>query len=156
MYCSACGSAVAQSLSYCNRCGAKAGGAKGEGLVRPSELSLDSLVWATVSLFIAGLGVIIGLMAVMKEVVRFDPAVILGITALSFVLLLTVEAVLVRLLLSGWRRAKEAGAAGRPTEELTTRELGEARARVLPEPVPSVTEHTTRTFEPIYRERKSR
>lgn len=36
MYCSACGAAVAQSLSYCNRGGAKAGGAKGGGFVRPT------------------------------------------------------------------------------------------------------------------------
>lgn len=36
MYCSAGGAAVAQSLSYCNRGGAKAGGAKGGGFVRPT------------------------------------------------------------------------------------------------------------------------
>ena len=37
-----------------------------------------------------------------------------------------------------------------------TRELDAAQARVLPEPVPSVTEHTTRAFEPIYNERTSK
>jgi hypothetical protein len=35
----------------------------------------------------------------------------------------------------------------------TTKELDAAQARVLPEPMPSVTEHTTRTFEPIFIER---
>jgi hypothetical protein len=30
----------------------------------------------------------------------------------------------------------------------------EAQARALPDPAPSVTEHTTRAFEPIYSERK--
>jgi len=36
-----------------------------------------------------------------------------------------------------------------------TRELDEAQARALPEAVPSVTEHTTRAFEPSYIERKT-
>jgi hypothetical protein len=41
------------------------------------------------------------------------------------------------------------------SKEQATKELHEAQARVLPESMPSVTEHTTRTFEPIYSERKS-
>ena len=35
-------------------------------------------------------------------------------------------------------------------------ELDAAQARGLPEPVPSVTEHTTRAFEPVYNERTSK
>jgi hypothetical protein len=35
----------------------------------------------------------------------------------------------------------------------TTKELDAAQVRVLPEPMPSVTEHTTRTFEPSFIER---
>jgi hypothetical protein len=37
-----------------------------------------------------------------------------------------------------------------------TNELDAAQARALPQPVPSVTEHTTRAFEPIYNERTSK
>jgi hypothetical protein len=40
--------------------------------------------------------------------------------------------------------------------EQVTKELDAAQPRALPEPVPSVTEHTTRTFEPLYSERKSK
>jgi hypothetical protein len=42
------------------------------------------------------------------------------------------------------------------SKEQDTKELYQAQARVLAEPMPSVTEHTTRTFEPISSERKSK
>ena len=108
------------------------------------------------SLFVAGLGVIIGLMALMKEVVGFDLPIVLAVTALSFLLLLSVEGVLVGLLLGARRRAGRAGAAAARTPEQTTKELEGSRAHALPEPVPSVTEHTTRIFEPSYSERKAK
>jgi uncharacterized paraquat-inducible protein A len=155
MYCSTCGSVVAQHVSYCNRCGAKTGGVRDEAQDSAGGLSLDSLIWAIVSLFIAGLGVIIGLMVVMKEVVGFDLSIVLAVTGLSFLLLVAVEVVLTGMLLSGRKRAWRAGDSAR-TQEQTTRELEGARAHALPEPVPSVTEQTTRTFEPLYSERKSK
>jgi hypothetical protein len=37
-----------------------------------------------------------------------------------------------------------------------TKELDAAHARAMPEHVPSVTEHTTRAFDPIYTERTSK
>lgn len=154
MYCSSCGSAVSREMSYCSRCGAKAGGAGGESPAKPAESFAESLVWAIVAVFVVGLGAIIGLMAVMKEVVGFDLRVILAVTALSFVLMLAVEGVLIGLLLKGGRGAKEAGDAGR-LGDATMKGLGEARPRALPEPVPSVTELTTRSFEPSRVERKS-
>jgi len=42
------------------------------------------------------------------------------------------------------------------SKDQTTNELDTAQARLLPEAVPSVTEHTTRTFKPIYSERESK
>ncbi len=54
------------------------------------------------------------------------------------------------LLLHGKKDVKTESDAERQKEQ-KTKELGEVQARVLPEPVPSVTEHTTRTFEPMYR-----
>lgn len=148
MYCSTCGAAVSQSLSYCSRCGAKLRSVE-------SSLSLDSLIWAIVSLLIAGVGVIIGLMAVMKNVVGLHEGIIIIVTALSFLALLTAEGVLIRILLGAWRGDREANDAGWPKEQ-TTKELGEAQPRELPEPVSSVTEQTTRTFEPTYSGRKSK
>ena len=155
MYCSSCGVAVAQGLSYCNHCGAKLNGAKGDSVIKSSEVKPEKLVEMLVAVFVCGLGAIAVLIGVMKAVAGFDLSIILAVTIFSFVLMLIVEGVLIWLLLNGKRRAKEAGDAERLKGQ-KTKELGEAQARGLAEPVPSVTEHTTRAFEPIYSERKSK
>jgi len=155
MYCSSCGVAVAQGLSYCNYCGAKLSGAKGESLIKSSEVKPELLVSAMVALFILGLGAIAVLIGVMKEVAGFDLPILLAATMFSFVLMLVVEGVIIGLLLKGKRGAREAADTGRLKEQMI-KELGGTRERVLPEPVPSITEHTTRAFEPIYSERKSK
>lgn len=155
MYCSSCGVAVAQGLSYCNHCGAKLGGAAGERAVKPSEVKPELLVSAMVGGFVFGLVAIAVLVGVLKAVAGFDLPFLLAVTMLSFLLMLLIEGVLIGLLLRGRRAARGAGDAGRPTEQ-ATKGLGEAQARVLPEPVPSVTEHTTRTLEPAYGERQSK
>lgn len=154
MYCSSCGKVVAQGLSYCNHCGAKLSGAKAESVTKSSELFPDSLVWAVVSIFVIGLGCIIGLMAVMKDLLNFNTGIILTITLLSFLLMFAVEGVFIWLLLSRSRGAKAAGKA-KEAKEQVTKELDAAQARALSEPASSITENTTRKFEPIYSERKT-
>ena len=153
MYCSSCGVAVAQGLSYCNHCGAKLSVDNSAHVIKSSEVKPEKLVEAMVAVFVCGLGAIAILIGVMKAVAGFDLPILLAVTMFSFVLMLMVEGVLIRLLLKGKRGAQGAGDTKRLKEQ-TTKELGEARARVLSEPVPSVTEHTTRAFEPIYSERK--
>ena len=156
MYCSSCGAAIARDLSYCNHCGAKLSGAKGEGVAKPAELFPDSLVWAIVSVFIVGLGCMIGLMAVMKDY-GFNQGMTIGFTLLIFLLMLAVESVFISLLMSRKRGAREGTKTGRLNgrlKEQATKELGAVPAQALPEPAASVTEHTTRAFEPIYSERK--
>lgn len=152
MYCSTCGGAVASSLSYCNHCGARLSGPGADAEHKPAELFPDSLVWAIVSVFVVGLGGTIGLMAVMKDARTFAPGLIIGLSLLSFVAMLAVEGVLVYLLLSRRSGAKEAGERSR-LKASPVRELGIANERALPEPSLSVTDHTTRTLEPAYRDR---
>jgi hypothetical protein len=155
MYCSSCGAAVSGDVNYCNHCGTRLSGPKGETIAkRRAELFPESLIWAIVSVFVVGLGCIIGLMAVMKDY-SFDKGLIIGVTLLIFLLMLAVEGVFIRLLTRDMRGAKEMSDTRRLTEK-TTQELGvAAQARALREPVPTVTEHTTRTFEPIYVDRKA-
>jgi hypothetical protein len=69
--------------------------------------------------------------------------------------MLLVEGAFIRQLSRRKRGAEETGDTALSKEQ-ATKELDVAQARVLPEPMPSVTEHTTRSFEPIYRERKSK
>jgi hypothetical protein len=156
MYCSSCGVSVARGLSYCNHCGAKLNGEKGDSLVKTMELRSESLIiLLMVGLFVFGLLAISVLMGVMKSVLDLNAGQILGFATLSFLIMLLIEGVLI------WRlsrRKRGAGATGDTalSKEQTTKELDAARARALPEAMASVTEHTTRTLEPLYSERKSK
>ncbi len=154
MYCSSCGVAVAQGLSYCNYCGAKLNGVKGETRIKSPEVKPELLVSAMVMVFVFGLVAITLLMLVMKDVLG-NAGQVLAFTLLSFLIMLSIEGVIIRLLLRRKRGTEEAGDTMR-LKGPATKELDAAQARTLPEPVPSVTEHTTRAFEPIYNERTSK
>jgi hypothetical protein len=150
MYCSSCGVAVAQGLSYCNYCGAKLGEGKSDSLVK-SEVKPELVVSAMVATFVLGLIAITALIGVMKSVLGLDAAQILAFASLSFLIMIILEGVFLRLLFRRHRPNDEA----RVSESLkgqTTKELDAAQARALREPGLSVTEHTTRAFEPIYTE----
>jgi hypothetical protein len=155
MYCATCGVALAQDLSYCNYCGAKLTGAKGETALRAPEVRPESLIGGMVVVFVFGIGAITILMGVMKSVLNFSVAQILPFTVLSFLIMLLLEGVFIRLLLH--RRGGAADIRSKlALQGQTTKELNAAHAGVLPEAVSSVTERTTRTFEPIYNDRTSK
>lgn len=165
MYCPACRAGVAQGLSFCNFCGAKLGGAKPDA--NQSESFPESLVWAIAAVFIVGLGCIIGLTAMMKQLLKFQNSIILAVMLACFLFMFVVEAAFLWVLLR--RRKDDAGgarggsgidaaAAAATTQlaELPTKVLDAAQpAPALVEPVASITEHTTRGFEPIYSKRKA-
>ena len=153
MYCSSCGVAVTQTgLSYCNHCGAKLN--TSESIERSDGVKPDLLVTATVATFVFGMAVIVALMGVMKVILGVTVETVLVFTSLPFLVLLTLEAVFIRLLLRG-RATRETQDKLRAKQH-ETNELDAARGRVLPEPRPSVTEQTTRAFEPIYRDQESK
>ncbi len=154
MYCSSCGVAVVQGLSYCNYCGAKLNGEKGDNAIKLSEVKPESLVWGMVAVLVFGFAAIVFLMMAMK-MVGLNVGQILAFTILSFLIMLLVEGVFIGQLLRRKRSAEGISDAALSKGQATT-ELDAAQARVLPQPIPSVTEHTTRAFEPIYSERKSR
>lgn len=147
MYCSACGATVLQGLSYCNHCGAKL---TAENTTKSSEVKTESLVWAMVAVLVFGFVAIVFLMMAMK-MVGLNVGQILAFTILSFLIMLLVEGVFTWQLLLRKRGAEIGNIA--LAKDQTTKELDAAQARLLPEPMPSVTEHTTRTFEPIFVER---
>jgi hypothetical protein len=154
MYCSSCGVFVAQGLSYCNSCGAKLSGVKDDNLIKSPEVKPESLVWAMVAVLVFGFAAIVFLMMAMK-MVGLNVGQILAFTMLSFLIMLSVEGVFIWQLLRRKRDAEETGDTALSKKQ-ATKELDAAQARVLPEPGASVTEHTTRAFEPIYSERKSK
>src|ERR1700730_620081 len=156
MYCSSCGAAVPNDLSYCNHCGARLDGANVEDAGKPAELFPDSLVWAIVSVFVVGIGSVIGLIAVMKNY-GLNDGLVLAFASLILVMMLAIEGVFIGLLLSrksGNKQMKDRERLDGRRKQQTTKELEAAQPQGLPEPVTSITEHTTRAFEPIYREQK--
>ena len=153
MYCSACGVNVAQGLSYCNYCGAKVGEKSSDS--KSSEVRPEFLVFMMVALFIFGLVAITILMGMMKQVLGLPVERVLGFALFPFLLMLLLEGVCLRLLMRR-NRGTEAPGANALLKEQTTKQLDRAEERLLAEPAPSVTDHTTRTLEPVYRERKSK
>ena len=149
MYCSTCGVAVTQGLSYCNHCGAKFD--RGDDDNRSSGVRPEMLVGAMVTTFVFGLIAIAILMGVMKNVVGLPEAHVLAFATVAFTLLLTLEGVFIRLLLSR-RKPEEKPALS--TSDHATNELHTAQVKELPEARQSVTEHTTRAFKPLYHDRK--
>ena len=155
MYCSSCGVAVTPGLSYCNYCGDKLSGARGDSVIKSPEVRPETLIGAMVFAFVFGLGAITVLMGVMKAVLHLEVGLILAFTLLSFLIMLSLEGVFIRLLLRRTRGAEETGDTVLLKRQ-PTRELDAAQGRVLPGPMPSVTEHTTRAFDPNYAERTSK
>lgn len=154
MYCSSCGVAVTPGLSFCNYCGVRLSGAKSDSTIKSPEVRPETLIGAMVFAFVFGLGAITVFMMAMKAILHLETGLILFFALLCFLTLLSLESVFIRLLFRRRRGTEEAGDAvllkGQVTRNLA------AQARSLPEPLPSVTEHTTRAFDPIYSERRSK
>lgn len=151
MYCSSCGVAVAQNLSYCNHCGAKLN--RGESFTASSDLRPQFLISAMVGTFICGLLVITVLMGVLRVILGLPVEGVLAIAIVPFLMMLILEGILLRLLSRTRERDDERRVLA---NQHVTNELDEARARLLSQPVASVTEHTTRAFDPIPIERKQK
>jgi uncharacterized BrkB/YihY/UPF0761 family membrane protein len=114
-------------------------------------MPIESLVWAIVAVAAVGIGALLGLMALMKLELHFNDGLILGFSLLGLLPFLAAETVFIWLLIRSISGAKKAGDVSL-AKGAATREIGMAQSRALPESAPSVTEHTTRTFEPVLRD----
>ena len=152
MFCSNCGSAASPSLTYCNQCGAEL--AKHHESTKLSATSMESLVWAIAAVTIVGMGAVIGLMAVMKQVLHFSDSLITIFSLLFLATFIGIDFVFVWLLFSKFGNKERFS---RPRKnELRTSELDRPNVRILPEAPPSIAEHTTRTLETADRDRETR
>jgi len=104
-----------------------------------------------VATFIFGMVVITMLMGVLKVILGLNVEAVLGFGTIPFLLMLILEAVFMRLLLRD--RATSETNDKTLAKQQETNELDAARPRALHEPIPSVTEHTTRAFEPVHRDK---
>lgn len=159
MFCQACGNTVNPGLSYCNTCGARIGGAKDSAPEQMSESSFNLLVSAILSIPIAGIGIIMGLLVVMKRELGFRDEEIMTIALMSFILLMVSEAGLLWLLFHRTRGAKKEKKAEllpadtRPLADVVMKGLNEGQPRTAQDIVSSVTENTTRTLDSVPRDR---
>ena len=150
MYCSSCGVAVTQGLPYCNYCGAKL--STGDSGDKPPDIRPGGLVTMMVATFVMGLFAITIFMGVLKAVLHLETGPLLAFIGLSFMVMLLLEGIFIFLLFRRKHGAEELRDPRR-NSRAATKEL-EAQSRLPIEPISSVTEHTTRAFDPIYTERK--
>src|SRR6185503_11691114 len=149
MYCSTCGVALAKGLSFCNYCGARLPST--EAALEFREVRPGLIVSAMAGVFVLGLPGIVFLIF-MLNAVRLDSGQVMAFAWTSLLLLVALEAFFVMLLLRR-KPLKDEPRQDHQFQGPQTNELEARHAGALAEPVPSVTEHTTRAFDSIPRER---
>lgn len=155
MYCPSCGTQVAQALSYCKHCGASLRASFDEA--KPPGKTIDSVIWVIVGTTITILGMCLGALVLTKDR-GIDFALGTVFVILSFVAFVLVKGVLIWRLLNLTRGANDSRGLAQ-VKDSDAEEQAAERTRALREPLepaPSVTEQTTRAFEPAYREDERR
>lgn len=157
MYCSSCGADLAQGLSYCNRCGASL--ASSELLIVDNKSKLIFFPISLGILMIPGIvvgGITLVFLFVMEFFRKGLPIEAIMILAISAILTLFVTAGLlsrqISRLINAYLASGESQNHDKP--KLNARQPIAEIPAPLRMPVTSVTEHTTRTLDPIYQEPK--
>jgi hypothetical protein len=153
MYCQNCGSALNPQTRYCNRCGANlvpTGEKRLEKTAAEKRLDeyLDGLFW--ISVF--GLAFILGGAILLKKV-NFSDVVLLIYVVLSSTVFLINFGFSLWGALSIMRSSREGKLTMQPGHD--TRELTPPKIEPVMMPAGSVTENTTRSFEPVYSKRET-
>lgn len=153
MYCPSCGSEITVELKYCNRCGANLSLTPAiyppPAIATPIRLTVPTVVLGLT--ITGGLGIILAGATALAEL-HLHPAAITWMVLFSMATLFGCTALLLRFwskMLSFNREAYQQPHSARPPVQIPV-----SQERLPPrfEPVPSVTEHTTRTFTRAYRE----
>ncbi|HEY0376336.1 MAG TPA: zinc ribbon domain-containing protein [Pyrinomonadaceae bacterium] len=165
MYCASCGAEVSEGMSYCNRCGAKLKPVSEEvAVVSPSQPPARvsaGAAWAMAAavalITIVGFGIAFSLVMVFVERGLSLDEGRLAVVIMTLVSVLLIDWLLLRQftrLTSG--KAQAADDAPAKPEKRKLSEKAPPQLAAPREPVPSVTEHTTRTFDTVYRERETK
>jgi hypothetical protein len=157
MYCPSCAAEVTQELSYCKRCGANLKPISTQASVPPTKLvgAAWAISMAVALVTLGGFGMIFGLvMTLIIRGVNLSPA---GMFWISFALLviLAIDWLLVRQL-SRVLGMPQLSANATQTKKPELNEKPMQQIGAQGEPVASVTEQTTRTFEPVVRDRETK
>jgi hypothetical protein len=142
--------AVIKGLTFCNYCGAKLSATDTELEFR--EVKPGLLISAMAGIFVLGLPGIAFIIFMLNAALRLDPQQTMAFAWMTLILLVGLEVTFLLLLLRHRRRKDETRQGGRFTGSQTN-ELEMKDPAVLAEPIGSVTEHTTRAFDSVPRER---
>jgi hypothetical protein len=142
MYCSACGAAMAPGLSYCNRCGMSL-----KERDEAKQSPINAYLSAITVIGIAGLGLMLGGAIALKNGAQFRENLIGIFMLMTFSIVGVVEILLCRQLSRFVGTAEKRGSLPEPPQSAMPSGFSNARPRTLAEPLPSVTENTTRTLE---------
>jgi hypothetical protein len=151
MYCQSCGIAIAHSMRFCNRCGTSVVSQDAADTKRSEKRLddyLDGLFWITVM----GVAITAGGMLVLKKADLGDKF-LLAFMILSSTAFFINFAISLWMVLGMVRGAKDKKAL--PPLPPDTNELAPMDGAPMLQPAASVTENTTRSFEPIYNKRNS-
>ena len=156
MYCSSCGTEVALGLNYCNRCGANLSQSSNQAEeLPPRQVNLTGPTIAIALMVVIGLGIIFATVADLARS-EFHPVALTWMVVAGLAMLAGVASLVIRQWsnLAGVVKPKE-----RPLSHKKAAAKEHVPAQLPPlrsEPIGSVTENTTRTFEPAYIERERR
>jgi len=159
MYCPSCGAESTLELNYCNRCGASMAPSTE---LAPISLTKPALVIGAIvtALTLGGFSILIE-GAIRLATVFHVPDPIMAIVVMGMATIIACDFLLLRLLSRIVRSsldAKKERPAALPKQQGREQQSRELPRQLNPqlEPVASVTEHTTRTFAPVFREPSDR
>jgi hypothetical protein len=155
MYCPSCGTEYTIELKYCNRCGANLDtGLSTQSQIAPVSITKPAIVLGAilVMLTLGGFGMLMSAAIELSRSGRWAPDAITTMVIMGMLTILTTDIFLVRLLTKIINASLSSGAT---TPQRRSKALANASAIQIPQPstsrlqgVPSVTEGTTRFFEP--------
>ncbi|MBD0371264.1 MAG: hypothetical protein ICV60_10550 [Pyrinomonadaceae bacterium] len=157
MYCSSCGIEVSRELNYCNRCGASLNPSANQA---PQVYSPPPRL--TGPIIALGVTVVFSLMAIFGSVTKlFDrgvhPAFLTWMVIFALALVFGVVGLITRLLTTLLKNSSVQMPEQPPAQLRRPQQSAQIPAPQtgpMNAPISSVTDHTTRTFDPVYRERK--
>jgi len=153
MHCPVCGADNQQSVKFCKRCGASMSlrSSRSRSEITPGKLT--GMFWSVAILALGGLGVVLGCIIPLVAL-GLDQNLLARIAVLGFATVFGIAVLLIRQLSRLISIAQ-----ANPVQLVApnaTAEYSQPQITGQPRPASSVTEHTTRNFDRIYEEQRTR
>lgn len=167
MYCQTCAAEIQPGLNYCNRCGAVVNASlttRTETATALVDLKSPVRTLGAAVTLTTLIGLTIIFIALDSMSGRELPPELMGMMSVAgFILILVIDVMLIRILSRLVQLPVAAPALQTQPRQPETRELHTPPAQTYmpasstdPLPVASVTDHTTRTFHPVYKEPRAK